>query len=135
MNLTGILGVAALVAGLACGVLWKLYAAADERADRAEATLKVEARNATIVTRYVDRIVKVPGPAVILERLVAGVCHTLDVSRVPGLDVPAGADPADRLPDGPGRFADQLSTELAAVQRNKLKLMALQEQLGPQVRQ
>lgn len=133
MNPYALLG-AALMA-LAAAVFYHLWQVADERADRAEAALEVEDRNATIVTTYVDRIVKVPGPAVIRDRLVAGVCHTIDVSSIPGAADAAGTDATDRLPDGPGRFAEQLSAELGAVQRNKLKLMALQEQLGPQVGQ
>jgi hypothetical protein len=129
VNLTGALAIAVAVLGLSCLGLWNLYAAADERADRAEKILEVEAANASIVTKYVDRIVKVPGPAVVRERLVGRVCHTIDVPSPGRPDAEAGADPGDRQPDEAGALA----ADLAACQRNKMKLEALQEVLRPQL--
>lgn len=131
-NLTTILAIALAAALAGCWFLWRLDRHDDHRADVAEAALKVEAANEKIVTRYVREVVNVPGPTVVRERLVAGVCHTLDLSRVPGADGAAGANPAAGLPDAPGEFSRQLSAELAAVRRNQAKLDALQAELKPQ---
>ena len=122
------IAIGALTLGL-WGV-WGLYQRADERADRAEASLKTEEANAKVVTKYVERIVKVPGPAIVRERLVGRVC---DADPVPGAgspDAPAGADSGDRRPDEAGGLA----ADLTACQRNKMKLEALQEVLRPQVK-
>ena len=130
MNLTAIAaGVCALLIA-ACALLWNLYRAADERADRAEQALKVEASNAKIVTRYVDRIVKVPGPAVVRERLVAsGVCLIPDVPGPGRADAAPGEDAGGGVPDAAGALA----ADLGACRRNTMKLEALQEVLRPQL--
>lgn len=129
LGLTGYMGLACAALFAGCVVLWKLYDAADERADRAEQALKVEEANAKIVTKYVDRIVKVPGPTVVRERLVGRVCHTIDVPGPGSADGAPGADPGDRRPDPAG----DLAADLPACQRNKMKLEALQEVLRPQL--
>lgn len=130
MSLTGVMGIALAVSLLACAGAWKLYRAADARADRAETALKVEAANAKIVTKYVDRIVKVPGPAVVRERLVGRVCH--EIPDVPGAadpDAAAGEDAGDRRVDAAG----DLAADLGACRRNTMKLEALQDVLRPQL--
>lgn len=125
--------IVALAAALAVAG-WRMDALADER-DAARAALEVRDSNDQVVTQYVEKIVKVPGPAVIRERLVRGMCIIPDVPGPGSADAAAGADTAYRLPHEAGRFAEQLSVELAAVQRNRLKLDALQEVLRPQVAQ
>lgn len=130
MNFVNALGICVMALGLACGALWKLYRAADARADRAEKALEVEAANAKIVTKYVDRIVKVPGPAVVRERLVRGLCEPAE--GLPGAgraDAAAGGDAGDR----PADAASRLAADLPACRRNRMKLEALQEVLRPQL--
>lgn len=129
MSLTGIMAIALAVSLLTCAGLWKLYDAADDRADRAEKALKVEAANAKIVTKYVEKIVQIPGPTVVRERLVGRVCNTVDVPGAGRADAAVGADTGDRQPDAAGGLAE----DLGACQRNRLKLDALHEVLRPQL--
>lgn len=130
MNLTTIAAGACALLIAACALLWNLYRAADERADRAEQALKVEAANARIVTKYVEKIVKVPGPAVVRERLVSsGVCRVIGVQSPGRADDPAGEDAGGGGPDPAG----ELAADLGACRRNAMKLEALQEVLRPQL--
>jgi hypothetical protein len=129
VNLTTIAAGACALLIAACALLWNLYRAADERADRAEQALKVEAANAHIVTKYVEKIVKVPGPAVVRERLVGRVCHIVDVPGPGRADAAPGENPGDRQPDPAG----ELAADLGACRRNTMKLEALQEVLRPQL--
>jgi hypothetical protein len=135
MNLTGILAVLCALLAVACWFLWRGWDTAADARDRAQDALQLEASNAKVVTQYVDRVVQVPGPAVVRDRIVRGLCIIPSVPSAAGTDGTAGADPAYRLPDGAGKFAGRLSVELAAVKRNRLKAEALQDVLRPQVDQ
>jgi hypothetical protein len=120
-----------LVLGLVLA-LWRLAVVSDELED-AKAQLKTGAANEKIVTKYVDRIVKVPGPAVIRDRIVRGVCHTIEL---PG---PGGADAAAPVDTVAGRGDRAGEAELAAESLRNAKLNqeqcgALLEVLRPQVR-
>jgi hypothetical protein len=106
---------------------WRMDALADER-DAARAALETRDANDKTITKYVKEIVKVPGPAVIRERLVRGVCHTIDVPGAERADGAPGTDASAGRLDAAGLAAD-----LAAAQRNRLKLEALQEVLRPQL--
>lgn len=122
--------IAAGVLALALWGTWQYAGRLKDQRDAAVAALETEMANEKVVTKYVDRIVKIPGPPVIRERLVSGVCG--DKDGVPGAghsDAAAGADAGNRQPD----FAEGLARDLAAAQRNRAKLEALQDVLKPQV--
>lgn len=124
---------AALAVAIACAVaLFTLWNAADDRAERAEAALIAGDTNEKIVTKYVDRIVRVPGPAVIRDRLVRGLCPAAGVPGAGRAHDAAGANPGAGPPDGAGN-AGRLAADIGACQRNRLKLEALQAALQDQI--
>ena len=131
MSLNSALAMLCALAMATCAVLFNRYEAVKARADAAEAALVMEKANAKIVEKFVDRIVKVPGPSVVRERLIAGVCHTFNLPSPANPDGAAGTDPGNRQTD-PAR---ELAADLAASARNKAKLEALQAVLQPQVNQ
>lgn len=116
---------------------WRLHIAADER-DVAQAALRAAKASEKEVTRYVERIVKVPGPTVIRDRLVhSGVCLIPPVVPGPGS---AAATPAPDAvagrndgpgPDEAGRAAESLRN--AAL--NQAQCQSLLNVIRPQTKQ
>lgn len=131
-NLTTILAIVCALAIAASVFLFKRLGTVKRERDAATRALQVESVNAHVVTKYVKELVEIPGPAVVRERIVR-LCVIPSVPDQSGADGAAGADAPGRLPDGSGRFLEQLSAELGAVQRNRRKAEALQAELAPQL--
>lgn len=119
-----------LALALACYILWDRYEAASDRADKAETALKTEKANEHAVTKFVDRVVQVPGPERIRERLVRGVCHVIDL---PSAGDPAARPAADALVVG-GDEAGAAAQSLRNAAINEEQLKALLEVVRPQVK-
>lgn len=118
----------------AIAVLGWRYDSQHKELAAARARLEQVQNNGTTEVRYVEKIKEVPGPTVIRDRLVHGLCEPAGVHGEPGADAAAGADAAHRLPDESERFAGELSKELASVARNQAQLDALHEELKSQVK-
>lgn len=93
----------------------------DAAKNKAQQTITVE------VTRYVDKIIRLPGPTVIRDRLV-GLCDQGGTSLASGLqlaDSPAGndglalGDAGNRPADAPGVTLAGLAADLRTAQTNK----------------
>lgn len=128
MNLSLYLTAALLLALLGGWFMYDRWQAATERADKAEAALVTQASNEKVVVKYVDKIVRIPGPAVVRDRIVR-MCDSASLPSAGSPNAAIGADPGTGSPD----FARRLAADLVAAQRNRAKLDALQEVLRPQV--
>ena len=133
MNLTEILAIALALCIGGGAILWNRYEAASARADKAEAQLATHANNDQVVTKYVEKIVSVPGPVVVRDRLVRGLCVVPRVPGQPGADGNHAADALPGLPDGAGDFQRGLSDDLRTAAIAKHKLDAIQAELKPQL--
>jgi hypothetical protein len=112
---------------------WRLESVKDQR-DAAKAELKQVRANEKVVTRYVEKIVEVPGRTVIRDRLASsGVCHVVEV---PGAGDAAEASASDAVAgrgDGAGE-ADRAAESLRNAKLNQIQCEALLEVVRPQVR-
>lgn len=130
-RLLPILGGALALSVAACLLMhWRLGVASDQR-DAAKAALKAMKANEKVITRYVDKIVEVPGPTVIRDRLVGRVCHTVDV--------PSPGDPAQTAaPDtvagrsGGAGESQRAAESLRNAALNQIQCQALLEVVTPQ---
>lgn len=117
-----------LALALACYVMYDRWQAASDRADKAEAALAVSATNEKVVTKYVEKIVSVPGPAVIRDRVVRGLCVIPSVPGAGGAAEAAAPDAVDRQGDEAGDAAESIRN--AAL--NQAQCSALLEVVRPQ---
>ena len=129
MNLTLIMAALLAISVAGGAVIWNRYQAASERADKAEAALTVRDTNDKIVTKYVDRIVQVPGPATVRDRIVRGLCVIPSVPSAASPDAAPAPDTVAGRSDEAGAAAESLRN--AAM--NQIQCSALLEVLRPQV--
>lgn len=122
---------ALVVLGALSWGLWSRLDSVTGQLDQAKATIETEHANERIVTKYVDKIIQVPGPAVIRDRIVRGVCSTIDLPSPGTADEAATADALARR----DHEADRASESLRNAALNQAQCGALLEVLRPQVRQ
>jgi nitrate/TMAO reductase-like tetraheme cytochrome c subunit len=130
-NLSLILAALLAIAVAAGAVVWNRYQAASDRADKAEAALTVRDSNDKVVVKYVKQIVSVPGPSVVRDRIVRGLCIIPDVPSPSGA---AGTAAPDAVA-GSGDEARAAAESIRNAALNQLQCAALIEVVKPQAAQ
>ncbi len=113
---------------LALYVVWNRYEAATERADQAEAALRISKENEHVVVKYVDKVVEV------VKRVPVARGHLEQLCRDFILPSPGHPDAAPATDAGGGQIAD-LAADIGACKANAEQLSALQEVLKPQIKE